>query len=242
VTPSPGCDETAITWSGGGTPAEGRGPRFTTTFAAGGAHVVTATRGEGRMTFPVTVCPIDSWLADARTFFGPSIDLDRVTVKTSRFVLGRPGTAWTCNRVIRFTRVRSARDLPEEATLIHELGHVWEHQTGQAQLIGGIIEQVERRLGRDPYDYGGPAGLRRTSTLTDLSKEAQAQVIAELWKADRGHPVDRLGVPFATPGYVDDLRRLVREARIGGDRVVRVGAAGAIDRALAWAVNALLGT
>jgi hypothetical protein len=242
ATPVPGLPGAEVEWSGGGTPARGRGARFTTVFDAGGAYTVTARSKEASLTFPVTVCPVDAWLSEARAFFGPSIDLDRVVVKTSRFVLGRVGTAWTCNRVIRFTRVRRTTDLPDQATLVHELGHVWEHQTGQAQLIGGIVEQIGRWVGRrDPYDYGGPAGLRAAPTLAGLSKEGQAQVIAELWKAEHGRPVDRLGVPFATPGYVEDLRRLVGDAGIGHHRVVRAGTVGGIDRALAWIVNALLG-
>ena len=88
----------------------------------------------------------------AGMFYGPAIDFTRVKVGSSRLVMGPPGTAWTCNDVIR-SSAPGAEELPHEATSIHELGHVWEHQTGQAQLLRGVIEQIGRRLGRDPYDF-----------------------------------------------------------------------------------------
>ena len=116
------------------------------------------------------------WLSRARPFYGPSVDFSRVRVGASRLVLGRSGTAWTCNDVIRFKRARRPEELPSESTLIHELGHVWEHQTGQAQLLRGVIEQIGRRFGRDPYDFGGPEGLREASSLTAFTKEGQAQI------------------------------------------------------------------
>jgi hypothetical protein len=215
VTTDPGCSERDIAWSGGGDPATGTGPRFRTAFATGGSYEVTASCEDGSTAFPVTVCPVDAWLDGAGTFFAGAIDLARVRVIASRLVLGPPGTAWTCNDVIRFKRPRSAAEFPAESTLIHELGHVWEHQSGQAQLLKGIVEQVGRRLGRDPYDFGGPAGLHRARTLTGFRAESQAQIVMELWRAQHGHGADRTGVPFATAGYVDDLRRLVEGAGIG---------------------------
>ena len=208
-----------VRWSGGGDPPTGTGRAFSTVFRSGGTHTVTATSGEDEVRFEVTVCPIDEWLTRAQQFYGPSVDFSRVRVGASRLVLGPSGTAWTCNDVIRFKRAKAAKDLPSESTLIHELGHVWEHQTGQAQLLRGIIEQIGRRFGRDPYDYGGPEGLRRATALTSFTKEGQAQILTELWKSKHGQQKsDRKGVPFSTPGYVEDLERLVTGAGIGTDQ------------------------
>jgi hypothetical protein len=230
-----------IRWAGGGDPATGTGPRFSTVFRSGGTHTVTADSGGDEVRFEVTVCPIDEWLTRAQRFYGPSIDFSRVKVGASRLVLGPPGTAWTCNDVIRFKRARGPADLPSESTLIHELGHVWEHQTGQAQLLRGAIEQIGRRFGRDPYDFGGPDGLRRATKLTSFPKEGQAQILTELWKSNDGQKTDRKGVPFSTPGYVQDLERLVAGAGIGANRVVRRGIFSVLDASIARIVNAVMG-
>lgn len=183
--------------------------------------------------------PPDEWVDRAATFYGPSLDLSRVRFRTTWLVLGRPGTAWTCNDVVRFKRGRNGNELPSEATLIHELAHVWQHQSGQAQLLRGMVEQVGRLLGNDPYDFGGPEGVRRATTLTSFTKEGQAQIVTELWRSQNGHAADRKGVPFSRPGYVADLTRLVREAGIGVTAPARRTVAGAIDAAIARLVNAV---
>jgi len=237
VTPDPGCSDEDVRWSGGGNPVAGVGRQFVTAFNAGGTFDVTAVCGEATVEFPVTVCGVDAWLSRAASFFGPSVDLSQVRVTTSRVVLGRQTQAWTCNDVIRFKRPVRREDLPNEATLIHELGHVWEHQAGQAQLLRGAVEQIGARLGRDPYDFGGPDGVRSAASLADFGMEGQAQIVTELWKAEHGYGTDRMRVPLAKPGYVDDLRRLVEGAGIGTRAPGRRTVAGVIDSAFAWLVN-----
>jgi hypothetical protein len=232
-------DDGAVTWLGGGEPFTGSGRRFATRFGSGGIYTVSAQSGDARVDFAVTVCPVDAWLEDARSFYGPSIDFSRVIVKSSRLVAGPPRTGWTCNNVVRFKRPRHADGLPQESTLIHELAHVWQHQSGRVQLLKGLVEQAGRLVGRDPYDFGGPAGLRRTEHLTQLSNESQAQVITEYWRSQRGHRADHRRVPFSTPGYVDDLRRLVEGAGIGMTSPSRT-ARSAIDAAAARLVNAVV--
>jgi hypothetical protein len=231
--------ETEITWTGGGDPPQGSGPRFVTSFSTGGSFVVTARVGAEVARFAVTVCELDRWLTRAADFFGASIDLTRVRVKGARAVWGPPGTGWTCNDVIRFKRPARADDFPTEATLIHELGHVWEHQTGQAQLLKGIFEQIGRVFGRDPYDYGGPEGLRAATTLTSFSKEAQAQIVTEFWRSHHGFDRDRLGVPFATVDYASDLERLVVGAGIGSRAQPHHSLAAGIDAVVARVVNSI---
>lgn len=235
---SRGPDSDQVTWSEGGEPATGSGPRFSTVFRAGGNYTVTAHWGNAQLEFPVAICPVDAWLAAAQSFYGVSLDLSRVRVKTSRLVLGPPRTAWTCNNVIRFKRPNAAEELPRESTLIHELAHVWQHQTGQAQLVGGLVDQLGRRLlGRDPYDFGGPAGVRAAERLTDFRKEGQAQIITEYWRSRKGFPADQRGVTFSVAGYPEDLRRLVEEAGIGTKQPGRPRIGGRIDGALARLVN-----
>jgi hypothetical protein len=240
VIPDAHPSEDGVRWTGGGDPATGTGRTFSTVFRSGGTHTVTATSGQDEVRFEVTVCPIDGWLTDAQLFYGPSVDFSRVKVGASRLVLGPPGTAWTCNDVIRFKRAKAARDLPGESTLIHELGHVWEHQTGQAQLLRGVMEQIGRRFGRDPYDFGGPEGVRRATALTSFTKEGQAQILTELWRSKHGKTTDRQGVAFSTPGYVEDLERLVAGAGIGANRVVRRGVFTVVDASIARVVNGVM--
>lgn len=229
-----------VRWSGGGTPAEGDGPRFRTRFSEGGTHTIRARSHEEVAQIEISVCPLGEWLTRAKDFFGPSLDLGHVKVTTSPWVIGPPGTGWTCNTVVRFKRPTRAEDLPSEATLIHELAHVWEHRAGQAQILTGLLEQVRRRFGNDPYDFGGPAGLRDAKVLSRFSKEGQAQVLTELWKAQHGYRTDRKNVPFSTPGYVDDLRRLAQGAGIGTSDPFRRTLAGALDSAVATLVNVVL--
>jgi len=230
-----------IRWSVGGMPAGGSGPRFRARFTEGGTYSIEA-RSKGEIArIDITVCPVDEWLRKAEDFFGPALDLDRVRITSSPWVIGPPGTGWTCNTVVRFKRPTRAADLPSQATLIHELAHVWEHRSGQAQVLSGLLEQVRRRFGHDPYDFGGPAGIRHAKTLARFSKEGQAQILTELWRAEHGHATDRKDVPFSTPGYVEDLRRLVRDAGIGTSDPVRRTVAGVLDRGMATLVNVVLG-
>jgi hypothetical protein len=236
----PAWSQDEIDWSGGGEPERGAGSRFVTVFPHGGSYTVTARHGEASCQFQVTVCPVDEWMAGAKAFFGPSLDLGKVRVRESRVVLGPAGTGWTCNDVIRFKRARRAEDLPAESTFIHELGHVWEHQTGQAQLLKGLVEQIGRLRGHDPYDFGGAEGVRRATTLTTFTKESQAQILTEYWKSQHDYATDSRGVSFDTPGYVEDLRRLALDAGIGGVARHRRSLAGRIDSGVARLVNAVL--
>lgn len=229
-----------VKWSGGGRPSTGTGPSFATTFASGGTYTVNASCGDVQVAFPVTVCPIDEWLSAAGRFYGPAVDVSNITVKTSRLVFGPPRTAWTCNDVIRFKRPRSAVDLPDESTLIHELAHVWQHQSGRVQLLKGLVEQAGRRLGRDPYDFGGPARLRTAEDILEFGNESQAQIITEFWRSQHGHRADHRRVPFATPGYVDDLRRLVEGAGVGSKAAAAHGLVWKIDSAVARLVNLIV--
>ena len=233
-------DPDAVRWSVDGMPVSGSGPRFRARSTEGGVYRIEARSNDDGARIEITVCPVDEWLRKAADFFGPALDLGRVRITTSPWVIGPPGTAWTCNTVVRFKRPARAADLPSEATLIHELAHVWEHRAGQAQILLGSVEQVRRRFGHDPYDFGGPAGVRDASTLARFSKEGQAQILTELWRAEHGHATDRKHIPFSTPGYVEDLRRLARGAGIGTSDPARRTVAGVLDAGVAKLVNVVL--
>jgi hypothetical protein len=241
VVPDAGCQDADIRWDGGGVPATGSGRAFKTTFPTGGTFTVTARCGTAVKDFSVTVCPLDQWLARAATFYGAAVDLPKVRVRGSWAVGGPPGTGWTCNNVVRFKRPRRVADLPDESTLIHELAHVWEHQSGQAQLLRGLVEQVSRVFRKDPYDFGGPDGAKAGARLTDFKKEGQAEIIRNYWLSAHGYGSDMRNVPFSTPGYVDDLKRLVEGAGIGASATRRRSPAAGIDAVVARVVNAVVG-
>jgi hypothetical protein len=237
--PAPGRGDEDIEWSGGGAPDAGPGRRFRTSFERSGSYAVRARSGDASVEFVVAVCPIDEWMAEAAAFYGPSLDLRDVRVASSRLVLGGSGTGFTCNRVIRFKRPLTEEHLPSSSTLVHELGHVWEHQDGRAQLLRGFVEQVGKRLGRDPYDYGGPSGAASTTDFRSLRLESQAQIIQELWRARHGAATDMRDHPF-TASYVDDLQRLVDGAGIGTMAPRGKTVASRIDGIVAGIVNAIV--
>jgi hypothetical protein len=228
-----------VEWSGGGSPAGARGGSFRTSFDRAGPHTVRARCGDASVEIVVSVCPIGDWMTEAAEFYGQSVDMDGVRVKTSRLVLGGSGSGFTCNQVIRFKRPRTEADLPSQSTLVHELGHVWEHQDGRAQLLRGFVEQIGKRLGRDPYDFGGPVGVAGATDLTTFRLESQAQIIQELWRARHGAEADARENAFTTD-YVEDLQRLVDGAGIGTRAPRGRTLASTIDGVVAWIVNVVV--
>ena len=186
----------------------------------------------------VRISGLEDHFEAARGFYGRAVDLRKVRVKGSWVVFGG-SAAWTCNNVVRFKKARRSEDI-DLSTFIHELGHVWEHQNGQAQVLRGLVEQLERLRGRDPYDYGGPSGAQHVTRLQDLTKESQAMIIEEYWRFRHGEMADVRGNPF-TPQYEGDLRRLVEGAGIGTSPPRGTGVAAAIDTAAGSVVNSILG-
>ena len=193
------------------------------------------------------MCDLKEMLARATSFYGPSIDFSQVRVTRSRVALGR--RPWTANNTIRL--IETGRPVvsgdescgPEMAILIHELAHVWQYQNGNLQLLRGLVEQVNYQLGRDPYNYGGAAGVRAAvaagSALTRLSNESQAQVVEDYWSAlHLAGSTGYGGEPF-TPAYVDDLRVLVTGAGIGtrlpdGPNPLETTAGWLVNRVAGW--------
>jgi hypothetical protein len=237
----PGCAADQIQWDGGGVPASGQGPSFRTRWVSGGTHTVTATCDTSRVTLAIQVCPLDQLLGRAARFYGESIDMSRVTVKSSSAVAnGRP---WTNGNTIRFPRPTVIESCPDLETMIHELAHVWEHQNGETQILSGAVEQLGRLLAPryNPYDFGGPAGVRDASALRGFNKESQAQIIQNYWRTRMGFTVDTGGIPF-TAAYVADLRRLVRGAGIGTTAPAGATstAGGMVDSILGAIVNGIL--
>jgi hypothetical protein len=180
-------------------------------------------------------------LSQAKEFYGSSIEFSKVIIKNSPFVSNsRP---WTCGNVIRVSKaLPDSTPSIENASLIHELCHVWQHQHGQPVFLTAAAEQVLAILYRrfDPYDFGGPSRLARPCRLSNFLPESQAQILAEYWKSQHGFKRDRLDNPFSKE-YVENLRRLVQETRISLAVPVRASTASRIDSAVCQVVNTVLG-
>jgi hypothetical protein len=238
---TPGCAGDQIRWAGGGAPASGQGRSFRTKWASGGTYAVTATCDTSRVTLTIQVCPVEELLKRAAGFYGESIDMARVTVRSSSAIVnGRP---WTNGDTIRFPKPTAFESCPDLETMIHELAHVWEHQNGETQILSGAVEQLGHLLvpGYNPYDFGGPTGVRDAGALRGFSKESQAQIIQNYWRTRMGFTADTGGIPF-TAAYVADLRRLVQGAGIG--TTAPAGATstigGVIDSIIGGIVNKIL--
>jgi hypothetical protein len=158
---------------------------------------------------------MDAMLRQAAEFFGPSIDLTQVSLRSTSISVGR--RPWTADNVIRFHASTPLGD-PDMATIVHELAHVWQYQNGNLQLLHGLAEQTERALGKDPYDYGGAAGVRAAveegAPLQSFNNESQARIVEDCWSSLHGATVGRTGDEY-TEEYVEDLRTLVAGAGIG---------------------------
>ena len=74
-----------------------------------------------------------------------------------------------------------------DATLIHELVHVWQYRTHGAAYIPRALRAYHSAAG---YDYGGVAALLRARaagrTLHDFNYEQQADIVADAFRVRLG--------------------------------------------------------
>ena len=183
----------------------------------------------------------DEQISQLKEFFGPSVDFSKVKIKESPFVSGnRP---WACGNVVRVKKTKPGHTLAvDTADLIHECGHVWQHQNGQLVFLSALAEQLRAGIVRkfDPYNFGGPTGVATLRKLSSFFTESQAQIIAEYWKSQHGFAQDRLQTSFSQD-YVQNLFRLIQGARIGSAEPGKATIASRIDSVVAQLVNWVLG-
>ena len=119
-------------------------------------------------------------LEQTRAFWGDALDLEPIRIVDDRFAR-LTGRAFVVHDTIHWLEpAPRAADPDTMSTVIHELAHCWQHQTGRWQLTRGLIEQtlytlfgwwlvgLGRKALYDPYDYGGPVGLTRAGTRTPI--------------------------------------------------------------------------
>jgi hypothetical protein len=119
-------------------------------------------------------------IAMARRVYGDSIGYSRVWVHCDSYLpfgLQSPRYAMTPNGELWFRKEIYAQDysvasvaLEHKYVFIHELGHVWQHQTGQWVRLRGSFSWAA------DYTY-----RLDKEKLTDYSLEQQASIFADYW-------------------------------------------------------------
>lgn len=138
----------------------------------------------------------------ARSIFGSGIDLDRVRLLAlpwpfdRAFVPGRVlGRDWICWPARGLAPDMTLAPLAAQATLIHELVHVWQAQQGLNLLLGKL------RAGDGVAAYRYPTD--DSCDWCRLNIEQQAMMVEHLFRQTRGGAVPRerefyrLRIPFA---------------------------------------------
>lgn len=115
----------------------------------------------------------------AMPIFGSAIRYSEVRVYARGYTPFQPSrTAVTPNGHIYFNRADHkpdfSRTLGDSAWIIHELAHVWQHQTGVNVLLRGIFERQ--------YDYV----LDRNKPLADYKIEQQAGIVEDYFRLRNG--------------------------------------------------------
>jgi hypothetical protein len=122
--------------------------------------------------------------------FGNSIDLSRVRVHNEKYVFFQPdNSGMTPNGEIYVHGAYSSDYASEpsghKAFFIHEMVHVWQHQTGvlRAGVIGTAILEIIGQLG----DYGSAYTyvLDGSKDLTDYGLEQQASIVEDYFRLTR---------------------------------------------------------
>ena len=136
-------------------------------------------------------------LAAGRAVFGEAIEWAFVRIYPRGFTWFQPrGTAVAPNGAIYFRREDHRWDFSHDwrstAWLIHELTHVWQHQTGQWVIPRGLWE---RRYRYGVLDPGKP--------LVDYGIEQQAAIVEDWYRLTQGH------APWRGSGSEADYRAVI---------------------------------
>ncbi|MEO7146232.1 MAG: DUF4157 domain-containing protein [Bryobacteraceae bacterium] len=135
----------------------------------------------------------------ASSVFGGSINFELVRVD-QHAVLG-PGLSKNPRAYTSFHTINGWGGL-DDATLIHELTHVWQYEQAGAIYMPQALH-AQMSLGNKAYHYGGAAGLQVAKTggqrLTSFNREQQAQIVEDLYL------IKTTGAPLIEPGGPTDL-------------------------------------
>ena len=139
---------------------------------SGVSDVMDEVMGRRRLT------PGETLLARSVFNFGLNPDLVRV-YKYSYVPLQGEHTAMTPNGSIYFNHSDYKDDFSlfteDAAWLVHELTHAWQFQTGRSVQARGLMEQLSRLRGVDPYRYGRIDRKRPFSTYKNEQQAAMTE-------------------------------------------------------------------
>ncbi len=115
----------------------------------------------------------DQELAAVRSVYGDSIDYTQVRIKE-----GSSGLFGFNDRPFVVGNTIYMKDFRDLHTLVHEMGHVWQHQnSGIEYLSEALLEQRDRHEAY-AWEKEVPA-----TAWEDLNPEMQAELLADAWKA-----------------------------------------------------------
>jgi hypothetical protein len=128
----------------------------------------------------------------AESVFGGAIDYDGVRINNRKFIFFQPrgvamapnGSLWLHPQGNLYCEDFCARDLTDQGLFIHEMTHVWQHQTG-----------INLLLKRHPfcrYDYS----LKPGWGLKRYGLEQQAEIVRHYFMVREGYPL--IGAPSAS--------------------------------------------
>jgi hypothetical protein len=129
-------------------------------------------------------------VAMARQLFGASIDYMLVKVHDGKYVFFQPNSSGMTPRgeiyvAGIYTADFSLASPSLKAFFIHEMAHVWQHQTGILTLgvIGSAIAQMIGRAG--DYESAYPYVLSKQKDLIDYNLEQQASILEDYFRITR---------------------------------------------------------
>lgn len=136
--------------------------------------------------------------ARARLIFGGGIDYNLVRVDDRALL----GPAFTRREYVSFHIINGWGGI-RDATLIHEMTHVWQYSN-----MGAIYmpKAIGAQASTEGYDYGGVPGLRRRQAagqgLTSFNLEQQASIIEDYYTAKYENRIGRDPVPAANQSAI----------------------------------------
>jgi hypothetical protein len=146
-------------------------------------------------------------IAELRKVYGDSIDYSNVRIKEGNAgLMGLGGRPFTHGDTIYIPKDKLplTKDL-----LVHEMGHVWQHQNGGTDYMS---EAIIAQNGSDKYDF--EKGIKAGKSWSELNPEQQSELLEQAYKNGFFDGTGRRFVHNGTD-YTDYLNEALRQVRSG---------------------------